>query len=297
MRRTSCHYQHTKEARDEIFALESPNFISETAQSPSLGDFHTNVSIIDYYLDNSLSQKEETIIDTQTETRAYQDMRAIEEIRREARFYASFFDNKRYRNWMGSLMNVLRETPPEAKQYAAIATLFYSYFPLPDGRFVTTPGGFFTNICKQYRQPCAHIPADVQAWHQSGQSLQAMKDALAQGIRHPAQAQLFSLALPDEQQERQEAETQCEAMYPLSLPDRLLSQHLQRRTWMTHDDALHLWGRIKREGRSYHIEAAIISDEEHPQAFVVMVTWDGWQEPMRNEDEWIQYFAHTKDLM
>ena len=194
-------------------------------------------------------------------------------------------------------MNVLRETPPEAKQYAAIATLFYSYVPLPDGRFVNTPGGFFTNTCKRYRQPHAQIPADVQAWSQSGQSLQAIKDALEQGIRHPAQAQLFSLDMPDEHQERQEAETQSEEMSPLSMPGRIVSQQPQRRTWMTHDDALRLWSRIKREGRSYSIEATVVSDEEHPQAFVVMVTWDGWKEPMHSEDEWVHYFAHTKDLM
>jgi hypothetical protein len=138
------------------------------------------------------SREENMMNDTKTETRPYQDTRDIEEIRQEALLYQSLFDGKRACRWIGSLIDIVKATPPDARRYAAIATLYFSYFSLPDGRYITAPGGFFTSVCKRYRVPDVEIPAEVRAWSETGQSLLAIKGALEQGLRHPALALLPS---------------------------------------------------------------------------------------------------------
>ncbi len=194
-------------------------------------------------------------------------------------------------------MDVVRETPPEAKHYAAVATLFYSYFPLPDGRYVSTPGAFFTNACKRYRQSGAKIPADVRAWAETGQSLRMIKEALELGQRHPAQAPLPAFSEQEAERGVPSDEVNRDSVYSKPITYELPGSCQSRlRTWMDQGGAERLRDRIVREGRDYQIQARVVPGSRQG-TFAVVITWGGCDVDILNEADWEQYFNDTKDLV
>ncbi len=285
-----------------IFRLESPAREQNLPLCHDLGDSNTSVSISVIPCNDIPSQENMTLIDTPAEPSPYVDSRPIEEIKRDAKEYESVFDNKSSRKWRGSLVKTVRETPPAIRHCAAVGTFLYSYFPQPDGTLVRIPGAWFTSACQRYRRPGATIPAEVRAWAETGLSLKDIEQALQQGFHHPAQA-----TLPLEMASNVQTTTCTGEHEPPMMVEPLAhlpivstpcasQQHSRLRTWMNEEEAVSLRARILRAGRPYGIGAEVAPGEQDG-VFVVVTTWNGVEEEMCNEAEWIRYFTETRDLV
>lgn len=117
------------------------------------------------------------------------ESRSLEDLRREAAFYVSFFGDAR--RWTGSLFNVLRSTPEKVVRQAAVAAVYYSSFPLASGQKIFNPASWFTSACRQYAEPEAAVPAEVQAWSETDLPLEEIRRCIQMGIRLPLEMSSF----------------------------------------------------------------------------------------------------------
>ncbi len=115
--------------------------------------------------------------------------RSLDELRREAAWYASFFGDAR--RFTGSLFNVLRSTPEKAVRQAAVAAVYYSSFPLASGQKIFNPASWFTSACRHYAEPEVAVPAEVQAWAEMDLSLEEIRRCIQLGIRLPSEMDRF----------------------------------------------------------------------------------------------------------
>ncbi len=116
------------------------------------------------------------------------ESRSLEDLRREAAFYASFFGDAR--RWTGSLFNVLRSTPEKVVRQAAVAAV-YSSFPLASGQKIFNPASWFTSACRHYAEPEAAVAGSVQAWAETDLPLEEIRRCIQQGIRLPSEMDRF----------------------------------------------------------------------------------------------------------
>lgn len=305
LKHRSCHQKAGE--LDTIFGAESPALVKEGSINPHLGDSVSTVSLSVFPSLRVITDRDRTLSDTSHEIPVYSDPRPAQEIRRDVQDYKNRFDKNSGRQFIGSLYNAVRGTPPEIRRLAAIATIFYSAFRLPDGSIVKSPGGLFTTMCKRYRQPGADIPQEIRAWDTTGLDLDAIEVYFKRGIRHPSQPALpfdsgVSADLSGEYADRVMVVGQLQdganeaypvpARYELPVPP---SRFLQNDAWMNRGEAEDLSARILREGRLYGIQARVVPGEQEGTC-VVVTTWNGVEEEMCNVAEWVRYFAETRDL-
>ncbi len=301
-----------------LFTMNSPKFGQVGQIFAKTGDSAAGVSIIALSPQN-ITYKGGTIIDAGGCESANPSVgapsvqlenRPLEEIRREAKFYESFFDNGRSRKWTGSLINVLRETPKEIKRLAAVGAVFYSYFPQPDGRTVYSPGGWFTSACRRYSQPGVAVPSEVRAWAETHLPLKEIRRRIKEGSRLPEEQTLpwVGASEPVEADEHQDELPQEHAMttewddvqafddsqqsaYPLPIaPTRSCLG-----SWMDYEQAERLQDRILREGAMYCLRAEVRPGQG--ERCTVVVTWPGRPGEIEiiNEEDWIDYFREVKE--
>lgn len=306
-RQRRCH-RPQKGDLDAIFGKESPEKDEKRRVEPFSGDSLPAVSIIVPYPNVITTKGSTTLIDTIQETPAYTDPRSHKEIQHDAQEYQNRFDKGRGRQWPGSLYNAVKLTPPEVRHPAAIATLFYMTFRLPDGSEVKRPGGLFTKTCERYRQPGAEIPQEIQAWAATGLSLSEIEIQIKNGNRHPAQPQLpfdadgrndlTGLSLGQEAAATQREDGLAFESYQLEryeVPS-TSRRPVVGRSWMDQDEADDLRFRIERERGHYDIEAKVRPGRSDG-VFMVLTTWDGAEVVQNNGAEWDDYFTSTRECL
>ena len=293
---------------EALFTRNSPVCGSDGQILGKSGEFNADVSIIVPDPSDITTKTERTIIDATTTTRpsesASVDHRSLEEIRREAKFYESFFDHGRSRQWTGSLINVLKTTPTEAKHLAAVGAVYYSYFPQPDGRTIYSPGGWFTSACRRYGQPGSAVPFEIRAWSETNLPLKEIRKRIKEGCRLPSEVALPEVNTPVESDEQQvgprpegEMASAWFADSPTAYPLPYQPQSGCMRTWMDHEQAMGLRDRMVREGVKYGLQAVVLSGRG--SRWTVQVTWpeNGVQVEIMNEEDWVDYFTGVKECL
>jgi hypothetical protein len=325
----SCHRapgrRRKKGDLDAIFGKESPETDENLPIVVDAGDSPPAVSMIALSLRDSIGTNE-TIIDQRAGASTpaavhppgKRDRRPLEEIRREVKFYESFFDNGRSRHWTGSLFNMICETTPEARRQAAVGAIYYSYFPQPDGRKVYSPGGWFTSACRRYSESGGAVPLEVRTWSETNLPLKEIRRRIKEGSRLPEERALpweegeqEAVARNDEMEfdacedllgeqasgivgrAEESFDDDAQTAYPLPVdPTRSYMAN-----WMDAVQAERLRDRILREGEVYRLCAVVRPGQG--ERCTVIVTWPGHPGEIEiiNEEDWIGYFRDVKECL
>jgi hypothetical protein len=266
--------------------------------------FDTKPALIATVAPASSNAENAAQISTDEKTASYRDARPIAEIQREAGMYASLFDGKQNKRWMGALVRCIQQYPPHIRHLAAIDTLYHTYFP--DWRKKPySPGAWFTKACAQYVKGIG-APRAVQLWAETELPYHEIEAALQQGRQTPLAVPLpFTTFenMPEQphtssqvqhQPSQREAQRMPETANPSSrLPD--VREHSHLATSMSREEAERLCERILREGEPYGIQAIVQPGTE--QGWAVVSIWEGIPVEQQNESAWISYFAACRSCL
>ncbi len=306
LRRRQQKRQPKKGDVEAIFSMESPEITHIGSIGATEGDSVAGLSVSDHSPGNITHTEKKTLIDSDPTQQSYRDPRTIEEIQAEAGMYATLFDGEGNGRWMGKLIECIRATPPHIRRLAAISTLYYTYFPDYRGK-PQRPGAWFAARCAEYANPDAKIPSPIRVWSETGKDYYEIQYTLQQGCRVPSEVHLPLMAkdvnqVPIKSEERQEVfaepHSQVGSLRASQPPWKELQrspQHAQLNTWMNQAAAEQLRHRIVQEGRSFGIKAVVRPGTK--QGYVVVTTWDGVDEEMSNEAEWMRYFAEVQECL
>jgi len=306
LRRRQQKRQSKKGDVEALFSMESPEIMHIGSIGARSGEFDAGLSVSAHSPNNITNREDKTLIDSDPAQQPYRDPRPIEEIQAEAGMYATLFDGEGNGRWMGKLVECIRATPPQVRRLAAINTLYQTYFPDYRGK-PQRPGAWFAARCTEYASPAGKIPRPIRVWSETGKDYYEIQYALQQGCRVPSEVQLPWMAKDGNQVTIKNEERQEVFAEPHSQVDSLRASqptwkelqrsphHSQLNTWMNQEAAEQLRHRIVQEGRSFGVKAVVRPGTK--QGYVVVTTWDGVNEEMGNEAEWVRYFAEVQECL
>lgn len=222
-----------------------------------------------------------------------QDREQPTQIRKEALHYASLLDGDT--QWLGKLVQCVRQYSPSLRRLACIATLARLYDPKRSR--LERPGAWFVHTCKLLAQGALQLSEEVYLWAATELDMEQIATALQQGYLAPEP----EVPVPSSRTQTEPLPTAFDGSAEQGAPEQYEEQWESGATPPSSEPmdramAEQLAAKVRQDVASDPFPSQIeLLPGKHPGYWRVLLIWkQGVEVLLDTEEEWVSYLSRVQ---